>query len=84
MPEVLRPIVASPRVHQPHDPLPLPTRADEALVDCGVYVDGERLPGKFTYADACSKVHEIELTSPRGSRKSRGDQRDKRTNKKTS
>jgi magnesium transporter len=59
LPEVLRTLVRDPREpdapaveHPPH----------EALVDCAVYVNGERLPGKFTYAEACSKVHEIELT----------------------
>ena len=61
LPEALRPI-AKPRVYEPHVH-PVPHPPDEALVDCGVYVDGERLPGKFTYADACSKVHEIELTA---------------------
>jgi magnesium transporter len=60
LPEALRP-VTKPRVYQPHVH-PLPHPPDEALVDCGVYVNGKRLPGKFTYADACSKVHEIELT----------------------
>jgi magnesium transporter len=31
-----------------------------AMVDCGVYVDGKRLPGKYTHAAALSKVHELE------------------------
>ncbi|CDO06594.1 magnesium and cobalt transport protein CorA [Mycolicibacterium cosmeticum] len=31
-----------------------------AMVDCGVYVDGVRLPGKFTHAAALTKVREIE------------------------
>lgn len=31
-----------------------------AMVDCGVYVDGVRLPGKFTHAAALNKVREIE------------------------
>jgi magnesium transporter len=30
------------------------------MVDCGVYVDGVRLPGKFTHAAALNKVREIE------------------------
>jgi magnesium transporter len=30
------------------------------MVDCGVYVDGERLPGKYTHAAALAKVHELE------------------------
>jgi magnesium transporter len=32
------------------------------MVDCGIYVDGERLPGKYTHAAALAKVHEIEET----------------------
>jgi magnesium transporter len=28
------------------------------MVDCGVYVDGERLPGKFTHAAALAKVRD--------------------------
>ena len=31
-----------------------------AMVDCGVYVDGKRLPGKYTHAAALNKVHELE------------------------
>jgi magnesium transporter len=31
-----------------------------AMVDCGVYCDGIRLPGKYTHAAALNKVHEIE------------------------
>ena len=30
------------------------------MVDCGVYVDGNRLPGKYTHAAALNKVHELE------------------------
>ena len=30
------------------------------MVDCGVYVDGKRLPGKYTHAAALAKVHELE------------------------
>jgi magnesium transporter len=33
-----------------------------AMVDCGVYVDGCRLPGKYTHSAALQKVHEIERT----------------------
>ena len=33
-----------------------------AMVDCGVYSDGTRLPGKYTHAAALKKVHEIEAT----------------------
>jgi magnesium transporter len=31
-----------------------------AMVDCGVYADGARLPGKFTHAAALAKVRELE------------------------
>ncbi|MGB3355988.1 MAG: magnesium/cobalt transporter CorA [Mycobacterium sp.] len=31
-----------------------------AMVDCGVYCEGTRLPGKYTHAAALDKVHEIE------------------------
>ena len=31
-----------------------------AMVDCGVYCDGSRLPGKYTHAAALSKVRELE------------------------
>lgn len=31
-----------------------------AMVDCGVYCSGTRLPGKYTHAAALNKVHEIE------------------------
>jgi magnesium transporter len=64
LPEVLRPI-AKPRVYEPHVH-PVSHPPDQALVDCGVYVDGKRLHGKFTYAEACNKVHEIELTGQAG------------------
>ncbi|HEY9265178.1 MAG TPA: magnesium/cobalt transporter CorA [Mycobacterium sp.] len=31
-----------------------------AMVDCGVYCEGSRLPGRYTHAAALDKVHEIE------------------------
>jgi magnesium transporter len=60
LPEVLRP-VAKPRVYEHHEhPAERPA---QPLVDCGVYVEGQRLPGKFsTYAATLSKVREIEFT----------------------
>jgi magnesium transporter len=30
------------------------------MVDCGIYVDGARAPGKYTHAAALNKVHELE------------------------
>src|SRR5262249_26078030 len=57
LPEALRP-VAKPRVYEQHvHPAP---KATEVLVDCGVYVDGNRLPGKYSHADAVAKVRELE------------------------
>lgn len=32
----------------------------QSVVDCGVYCDGTRLPGKYTHAAALNKVREIE------------------------
>ncbi|OJZ63877.1 magnesium/cobalt transporter CorA [Mycolicibacterium diernhoferi] len=32
----------------------------QAMVDCAVYCDGARLPGKYAHAAALDKVHEIE------------------------
>lgn len=32
-----------------------------AMVDCGVYADGSRLPGKYTHAAALNKVRELEM-----------------------
>ncbi|HPX36032.1 MAG TPA: magnesium/cobalt transporter CorA [Mycobacterium sp.] len=43
--------------------IPLPV--SEATVDCAVYSDGSRLPGKYTYSAALDKVHEIEATGQR-------------------
>ncbi|QBS41124.1 magnesium and cobalt transport protein CorA [Nocardia sp. CS682] len=40
---------------QPQLPrIPIPTA--RAIVDCGVYVDGHRLPGRFTHRDALAEV----------------------------
>jgi magnesium transporter len=30
------------------------------MVDCGVYVEGQRAPGKYTHAAALNKVHQLE------------------------
>ena len=32
-----------------------------AMVDCGVYADGKRIPGKYTHAAALAKVRELQL-----------------------
>lgn len=59
LPEPLR-AIAKPPVQQQHvHPAPAPP---EPLVDCGVYLEGQRLPGKYaSYAAARNKVREIEL-----------------------
>lgn len=59
LPEALRPI-AKPRPTQQHaHPEPRPA---EPLVDCGVYVEGNRIAGKYSYTAALDKVREIEVT----------------------
>ncbi|HWS92367.1 MAG TPA: magnesium and cobalt transport protein CorA [Mycobacterium sp.] len=60
LPEPLRPL-AGPRIYAPHVH-PVPSPPNEAVVDCGVYVEGQRLSGKYSYAAALSKVREIEPT----------------------
>jgi magnesium transporter len=40
----------------------IPAPVTQAVVDCGVYVDGTRLPGTYTHADALTKVREVEQT----------------------
>jgi magnesium transporter len=59
LPEPLRPI-AKPRAYTPHVH-PIPNPPSQTLIDCGVYVDGHRLSGKYTYAAALSRVSEIDL-----------------------
>ena len=59
LPEPLRPI-AKPRAYTPHVH-PIPNPPSQTLIDCGVYVEGHRLSGKYTYAAALSKVSEIDL-----------------------
>ncbi|TQR82849.1 magnesium/cobalt transporter CorA [Mycobacterium hodleri] len=36
-----------------------------AMVDCGVYADGKRLPGKYTHAAALAKVRELQVAEVR-------------------
>lgn len=56
LPEALRPVA---KVRQQHThPVANPPAA--VLVDCGVYVDGRRLPGKFTPGEALAKVREVQ------------------------
>ena len=58
LPEVLRPLAHQPH---PHPPAPAAQPDNDALVDCAVYAEGHRLPGKFSYAAALKKVREIEM-----------------------
>ena len=58
LPPALRPVVrartADPDARTIHVPVA------RAMVDCGVYVDGQRAPGKYTHAAALNKVHQLE------------------------
>ena len=56
LPEALRP-VAKPRVYEEH--VHPATKPADVFVDCGVYVDGHRLQGKYSHADALAKVREL-------------------------
>lgn len=52
----MRTKVAEPPAQSTHVPVA------DALVDCAVYVDGVRLPGTYTHADALAKMREIKQT----------------------
>jgi magnesium transporter len=58
LPPSLRPITR-PKIGRP-DPHSIHVPLAQAMVDCGVYVDGQRLPGKFTHAAALAKARELE------------------------
>ena len=60
IPETLRPLARPERDEPPH-PHPDDLPAEQAVVDCGIYVDGVRLPGNFTHAEARIKVGELQL-----------------------
>jgi magnesium transporter len=60
IPETLRPL-AWPERDEPPSPPPEDPPAQRAVVDCGIYVDGVRLPGSFTHAEARAKVAELQL-----------------------
>lgn len=49
-------LIRNPEVEPERIPVPL----SEAVVDCAVYSEGRRLPGKYTHAAALAKVHELE------------------------
>ena len=50
--------VLAPSPHITHSPGPIPIT--RAIVDCAIYLDGNRLPGAFTPAAAHRRVHEME------------------------
>ncbi|MBX7432473.1 magnesium/cobalt transporter CorA [Mycobacterium sp. Y57] len=43
-----------------HDARRIHVPVSQAMVDCAVYCDGNRLPGKYTHSAALRKVHDIE------------------------
>src|SRR5258705_11877495 len=58
LPPSLRGVVRTPQAD--HNAKRIHVPVARAMVDCGVYVDGKRLPGKYTHAAALNKVHELE------------------------
>ncbi|MBV9844061.1 MAG: magnesium and cobalt transport protein CorA [Kutzneria sp.] len=46
----------SARHERPNAPVPAPLSA--SVVDCGIYIDGKRLPGHWTYTEAVGEVRE--------------------------
>jgi magnesium transporter len=60
IPETLRPLARPERDEPPHPPSD-DLSAEQAVVDCGIYVDGKRLAGTFTHAEARAKVAELQL-----------------------
>src|SRR6202161_3253452 len=62
IPENVRPRPRPRRGEPPHPQPPLADPpAEQAVVDCGIYVDGERLPGTFSYTEAQARVSELQL-----------------------
>lgn len=41
------------------DPRQIPLPVSEAVVDCAVYCQGQRLPGRFTHAAALQRAHDL-------------------------
>src|SRR6478672_2321477 len=58
LPPSLRPVVRTKAAHPDAKSIHVPVA--RAMVDCGVYLDGHRLPGKYTHAAALNKVHDLE------------------------
>jgi len=57
LPPVLRPAKTK---HTHTDARSIHVPVARAMVDCGVYAEGRRLPGKYTHAAALNKVRELE------------------------
>jgi magnesium transporter len=53
--------MARPERDEPPHTHPDDLSAQQAVVDCGIYVDGVRLPGTFTHEEARAKVGELQL-----------------------
>ena len=60
LPPSLRPVGRAKAIAP--DTRPNTTPVSQAMVDCGVYVDGVRLPGTYSPADALAKVRDVEQT----------------------
>src|ERR1700754_1199984 len=58
LPPSLRGVVRTPQADHHAKSIHVPVA--RAMVDCAVYVEGRRLPGKYTHAAALNKVHELE------------------------
>ena len=58
LPPSLRPVARAKSAHPDAKSIHVPVA--RAMVDCGIYVDGQRTPGKYTHAAALNKVHELE------------------------
>jgi magnesium transporter len=58
LPPSLRPIVRAKAANPDAASIHVPVA--RAMVDCGIYCEGTRLPGKYTHAASLNKVHELE------------------------
>ena len=58
LPPSLRPVARPKHTHPDVKTIHVPVA--RAMVDCGIYVDGQRAPDKYTHAAALNKVHELE------------------------
>src|ERR1700676_4272832 len=57
-PSLLRPAGRTKIAHPAAKSIHVPVA--RAMVDCGIYCEGRRLPGKYTHAAALNKVHDLE------------------------